>query len=64
MTQIGGSRGFTRGPMYLHAYQLVIPSPDDEGKPLIITAPLPKYFVKTIESLELQIPRKYQKMLT
>ena len=61
MAVIGSTKGFVRGPMYLHAYQVVIPQ--EEGKPLIINAPLPNHFITTVESLGLNLPRNYRQIL-
>ena len=62
MEVIGSTKGYTRGPMYLHAHQVVIPL--SEGKPLVINAPLPTYFIKTTRSLGLAFPKNFQKFLT
>ncbi len=62
MTVIGSTKGFFRGPMYLHAYRVEIPQEEGQ-KPLVITAPLPNHFINTIESLGLDVPRHYYQQL-
>lgn len=58
--QFMGSVGYTKGYMYLHAYQLQIIDYFGAQQPLTITAPLPPYFVQTLKSSGLKIPPKYR----
>ena len=62
MDLIGSMPGYTRGPLYLHAYQVKIPRKDKES--LIINAPFPEYFVKTTVALGLMFPSQFKKLLT
>lgn len=62
MDLIGSMPGYTRGPLYLHAYQVKIPRDDKES--LIINAPFPEYFVKTTVALGLKFPSQFKKLLT
>ena len=54
MTAIGSTKGYNRAFVYLHAYQLVVPQ--DEGDPIIITAPLPDHFIRAATGLRLKLP--------
>lgn len=55
-----GPMGYTKGRMYLHAYQVQIIDYFGVQRPLTIMAPLPPYFVQALKSLGLQIPSKYR----
>ena len=63
MEYIGKQRGYTRGPVYLHAYEVQIPRQERGKPPLVINAPLPMYFVDTLNSLGLRLPKKYVKLM-
>lgn len=63
MVCIGERKGYRRGPVYLHAYEVRIPR--EMGKPpLVINAPLPNYFVDMLNSLGLSVPPKYKKLVS
>lgn len=62
MEYIGNLRGYTRGPIYLHAYEVILPR-EDGKPPLVINAPLPKYYVETLKALGLSVPGRYKKLL-
>ena len=53
------SMKFVPGKVYLHASELEIPDYHQNGKTLIIRAPLPEHFCKTAKLLRLQLPTKY-----
>lgn len=57
---IGNQNGYTRGPVYLHAYEVHIPRKGCD--PIVIKAPLPHYFVKTLKALQLKIPKHYNEL--
>jgi 23S rRNA-/tRNA-specific pseudouridylate synthase len=61
MDYIAKQRGYTRGPVYLHAYEVSLPS-QESGKSLVINASLPDYFVKTLRGLGLELPHKYKSL--
>lgn len=51
MIAIGKVSDYSSECVYLHAYQLIVPQ--DSGKPLVITAPLPNLFLRTASALGL-----------
>ena len=61
MEMIGDSKGFIRGPLYLHAYEVQVPS--DKGKNLVINAPPPDYFIRTVNVLGLKFPNQYKNLI-